>query len=239
MVLADHTTQGVLVAVTVLARRTLPGCLAASITLVHEGRPATHVCDGDVAGDADSWQYEAGDGPCLAAIRDATTVRVDSFADEPRWPAFASQALGSGIHSSLSIPLVVHAEVAGAAQPLRRRGRRLRGQRDGRLQVRGPGGSHPRQRQGPLRRPGPGRPAGRRPRAPGGDRPGDGDPHGHRAGIRRRRHGHPPPGVQPGQPQGVGHRRRHRRPSGQKPELSRATSPGLPGRGSGGRPPGP
>ncbi len=114
MVLADHTTQGLLVAITVLARRTLPGCLAASITLVHEGRPATRVASGDVAGDADGWQYQAGDGPCLAAIRDATTVRVDSFADDSRWPAFATLAVGRGIRSSLSIPLVVHDDVAGA-----------------------------------------------------------------------------------------------------------------------------
>ena len=114
MVLADHSTQGLLVAITVLARRTLPGCLAASITLVHEGRPATHVSSGDLAEDADGWQYLAGDGPCLAAIRDAVTVRVDSFAHEPRWPAFAAQAVGCDIHSSLSIPLVVHDDVAGA-----------------------------------------------------------------------------------------------------------------------------
>jgi GAF domain-containing protein len=114
MVLADHTTQGLLVAITVLARRTLPGCLAASITLVHEAGPATHVASGDLAGDADRWQYEAGDGPCLTAIRDAETVGVDSFADDARWPAFAARAIGSGIHSSLSIPLVVHEDVAGA-----------------------------------------------------------------------------------------------------------------------------
>ena len=114
MVLADHTTQGLLVAITMLARRTLPGCLAASITLVHEGSPVTHVSSGDLAVDADGWQYETGEGPCLAAIRDAATVRVDSFVDGPRWPAFAVRAVGAGIRSSLSIPLVVHDDVAGA-----------------------------------------------------------------------------------------------------------------------------
>jgi GAF domain-containing protein len=114
MVLSDHTTHGLLVAITVLARRTVPGCVAAGITLVHEGRAATHVSSGDEAGDADAWQYDAGDGPCLTAVRDATTVRVDSFADDPRWPAFAAVALECGIRSSLSIPLVVHDDVAGA-----------------------------------------------------------------------------------------------------------------------------
>jgi GAF domain-containing protein len=114
MVLSDTTTHGLLIAVTLLARRTLPACLAASITLVRSGRPASHVSSGEVAGDADSWQYEAGDGPCLAAIRDAATLRVDSFGDELRWPAFAARAVRCGIRSSLSIPLVVHDEVVGA-----------------------------------------------------------------------------------------------------------------------------
>lgn len=68
----------------------------------------------DVAGRMDAVQYEAQDGPCLAALRDAVAVAVDDIAADERWPAFAEQGRREGVGSSLSLPMVVRGHAVGA-----------------------------------------------------------------------------------------------------------------------------
>ena len=114
-ILLGGTAMDVLLdGVTTLAAQSLPGCAAASISLLRKGRAVTPVCSADLARDVDQSQYDTGQGPCLCAIETGDVVRVDSFADDGRWPQFAEQALAQGIHSSLSIPLTVGDEVLGA-----------------------------------------------------------------------------------------------------------------------------
>lgn len=111
--LAGTTPQHLAGEVASLAARSLPGCDAASITVVREGTPSTAGCSDEVARDVDEAQYEAGEGPCLAAIERAALVRVDVMVDELRWPHFTAEAGGRGIHSSLSVPLAVGHRVVG------------------------------------------------------------------------------------------------------------------------------
>ena len=114
MLLSEADLQVLLDSVTSLAAKSLSGCDAASISLLEGGRPTTPVCSADLARALDQSQYDNGAGPCLAAIDRAKTVRVDSFADDRRWPAFAEDAVAQGVHSSLSVPLAVGDEVMGA-----------------------------------------------------------------------------------------------------------------------------
>jgi len=114
MVLSDETTDSLLGAVTALAQRSLPGCCAASISLVQGSRTMTPVCAGDVAREVDSSQYDTGEGPCLEAIRRMDTVLVDSYADLDEWPRFRELALRTSVRSSLSLPLVVGGDAVGA-----------------------------------------------------------------------------------------------------------------------------
>lgn len=88
-----------------LATRLVARCDMASITTVTDDGPATVALAGLVLTTLDDAQYDAGDGPCLTAHRTGDPVRYDD-GDPIRWPAFESAAKGSGVKTSLSIPLV-------------------------------------------------------------------------------------------------------------------------------------
>ena len=114
MLLGDQEPEEVLASVTSLAADALAGCAAASVSLVRNGRPATTVCSADIARAVDHSQYDNHEGPCLCAIESAEIIRVDSFADDGRWPAFAKEAVEQGVMSCLAYPLQVGTEVLGA-----------------------------------------------------------------------------------------------------------------------------
>jgi GAF domain-containing protein len=97
-----------------LARRTLPGVVGASVTLIESDRAYTAAFTGPLARDLDETQYHYGYGPCLEAARSAGTVTVPDMAAETRWPDFAAHALDTGIRSSLSVALPLQEAVLGA-----------------------------------------------------------------------------------------------------------------------------
>ena len=114
MLLTETTVEQMLENVTVLAVAGIPGCDAASVTLVRNGRPSTPVSSAEAAVDLDRAQYAARKGPCLDAVEGGDAVRVDSFASDGRWPELAARARASGFASSLAVPLAVGDEVLGA-----------------------------------------------------------------------------------------------------------------------------
>ncbi|AGZ41181.1 GAF and ANTAR domain-containing protein [Actinoplanes friuliensis] len=97
-----------------LARRTVPGADEVSITLVGPGGAHTAAFTGKRALAIDEWQYEQGNGPCLAAAAANLTVTVPDLAGDSRWPAWADHALTTGVHSSMSIGLPLRRSVSGA-----------------------------------------------------------------------------------------------------------------------------
>ncbi|MGO9875830.1 MAG: GAF and ANTAR domain-containing protein [Acidimicrobiia bacterium] len=98
-----------------LACKSPIGANTAGITLQSEGGPTSTAYYGDGALPLDRAQYATDDGPCLTAYRTGETVRLDHIATESgRWPDFATQAAQHGIHSSLSLPLVVNGQIMGA-----------------------------------------------------------------------------------------------------------------------------
>ncbi|MHB8246019.1 MAG: GAF and ANTAR domain-containing protein [Acidimicrobiales bacterium] len=48
----------------------------------------------------------AGEAPCLDAIAQECPVYAEDLADDPRWPRFGPPALGYGVRSLLSLPMV-------------------------------------------------------------------------------------------------------------------------------------
>jgi GAF domain-containing protein len=85
------------------------------ITLLDREGPRTAVATSDAALRVDGLQYEAEDGgPCLEAYRRQQVFRIDSTADELRWPEFCESAAAEGIKSTLSVPLVVGGDGIGA-----------------------------------------------------------------------------------------------------------------------------
>lgn len=97
-----------------LARATIPGCSAGSVTLWREGQPYTVVSTDDLAREVDNAQYETLEGPCLDASRYGEVYVVREMAGETRWPVFCSVAARKGIRSSLSLPLSVRGAPIGA-----------------------------------------------------------------------------------------------------------------------------
>jgi len=75
----------------------------ASITSVRAGEFTTVAATSDVPERADKIQYRAGSGPCLDAIRENDTIRVDDLATDARWPQFGMAACSElGMHSMLA-----------------------------------------------------------------------------------------------------------------------------------------
>lgn len=87
----------------------------ASITSVRSGEFTTVAATSDLPEQADKIQYKVGKGPCLQAIRENDTVRVDDLATDPRWPEFGAAACSElGMHSMLAQVLPVEENVLTA-----------------------------------------------------------------------------------------------------------------------------
>jgi GAF domain-containing protein len=112
--LGETDVKGVLDRVSQLAKRTIPGAGEVSVTLITDKDAHTAAYTGELALQLDEWQYGRGYGPCIDASASFTTLSLPDMTAERRWPDWASQALEAGVHSSLSIGLPIHEEVAGA-----------------------------------------------------------------------------------------------------------------------------
>jgi GAF domain-containing protein len=96
------------------AHQAVRGCDHASVSLIDEdGAVTTVAATDDRTLRLDALQYEAGEGPCLTAIRTGVKVQVDEFARETRFRAFSAAAAADGIGSCLSLPLTVAGETVG------------------------------------------------------------------------------------------------------------------------------
>jgi GAF domain-containing protein len=112
--LDETDLEGVLLKVATLAKRTIAGIDAASVTLVKDKKGYTAAFTDDLALTLDERQYEDGGGPCLDAAAATATISVPDLTREQRWPRYTPAAIDAGIRSSLSIGLPVHDTVTGA-----------------------------------------------------------------------------------------------------------------------------
>ncbi len=88
----------------------IPGADSAGITFVHkhgQQLDVRYASDRFVV-DLDTAQYEVAEGPCLHSAYQHRTVRIEDFATEQRWPAFAARARDLGAGSELALQLYVH-----------------------------------------------------------------------------------------------------------------------------------
>jgi len=86
------------------------GADAVSITVLRDAQWRTAAStDGDLLA-LDAEQYTSQRGPCLEAARTRRPVRVAIAAEDQRWPEFMSASRDSGVHATLSIPLIIAAE---------------------------------------------------------------------------------------------------------------------------------
>jgi transcriptional regulator with GAF, ATPase, and Fis domain len=98
----------------VQAARLIADSLSCAITLNQAGRMSTVACSDKLATEVNDLQYQVGEGPCLAALVQASPVRVDDAATDDRWPRFGRAAAALGVASALSLPLCAQGETIGA-----------------------------------------------------------------------------------------------------------------------------
>ena len=108
----------VLTHVATFAVRAIPGADGAGVTLLSaDGRRSIEglAASDPFVAEIDEIQYEMpSEGPCITAALERRTVRLGSLGGESMWPRFGPRVGRLGIHSALSLPLIVSDRAVGA-----------------------------------------------------------------------------------------------------------------------------
>ena len=107
-------TEATLHAVVTGALDLVPGVRWAGVSLVDGRTVQARVPSDPIVEKLDSLQAELDEGPCLTALREHRTVRVDDMASDHRWPRYCRAAAAHGARSMLSIQLSVPRKKFGA-----------------------------------------------------------------------------------------------------------------------------
>lgn len=78
-------------------------CDMAGVMLVTDGTIESVAVTDPIVTAADQLQMSNDEGPCLSAIRDKRSFRIDQTATDQRWPRWGPAAADIGIHSVLSM----------------------------------------------------------------------------------------------------------------------------------------
>jgi GAF domain-containing protein len=97
----------------------IPGADGAGVTLLRVDRPDNRVealaASAPFVRRIDEIQYvEVDEGPCITAALERRTVRSGSLGGEKLWPRFGPRVGRLGVHSVLSLPLLLPDQVVGA-----------------------------------------------------------------------------------------------------------------------------
>ncbi len=115
VLVAEDDVEATLKKITTLAVETIDGCHHAGVSLVQGRKVSTPAASDDVPRQVDAIQYETDQGPCLDAIREHETFRIDDLAAEDRWPKFSKRAAEeTGVASMLSFRLFAESDTLGA-----------------------------------------------------------------------------------------------------------------------------
>jgi len=111
----DESVRDTLQSILALALRSVPGCHAASVTVLDDkGQPSTFAATDENTYELDRRQYLLQDGPCLDAARHQQVHRWSRRAAERRWPEFTSLAEEMGLRSYLAAGLGIAGRPLGA-----------------------------------------------------------------------------------------------------------------------------
>jgi GAF domain-containing protein len=107
--------EDLLTRVASIAVRAIPGAEGAGLTLLepHGPGPDTIVKSDPFVRDIDDIQYGINEGPCISAAANNQVMRSGSLGGDRRWPRFGPRAGRLGVHSVLSLPLLVADKVIG------------------------------------------------------------------------------------------------------------------------------
>jgi GAF domain-containing protein len=119
LVIGGEGLSEVLAHVATFAVRAIPGADGAGVTLLKVDRTDNMVqvlaASHPFVAEVDEIQYTAlNEGPCITAVLERRTVRSGSLGGEKMWPHFGPRVGRMGIHSALSLPLLLSGQVLGA-----------------------------------------------------------------------------------------------------------------------------
>jgi hypothetical protein len=105
--------------VAMFAVRAIPGADGAGVTLLQLDRKdnmvAALAASAPFVVEIDEIQYVTlNEGPCITAALERRTVRSGSLGGEKMWPRFGPRVGRLGVHSALSLPLLLTDQVVGA-----------------------------------------------------------------------------------------------------------------------------
>lgn len=119
LVMGSQSLHDVLVSVATYAAHAIPGADGAGVTLLRvehrshrvEALAASHPFVAEI----DEIQYVTlNEGPCITAALQGHPVRSGSLGGERMWPRFGPRVGRLGVHSALSLPLLLPGQVVGA-----------------------------------------------------------------------------------------------------------------------------
>jgi len=106
----QHVVAGIVAAVT----DTVPGAEAAGVSL-REGRILrTVAATSDLVERLNAIEHELDEGPCVQAVLEHRSYRIDDMSTDTRWPRFAAAAQAQGIQSMLGYRLFTGSRTLGA-----------------------------------------------------------------------------------------------------------------------------
>lgn len=105
--------------VAAFAVHAIPGADGAGVTLLRVDRVDNMIealaASAPFVAEIDEIQYVAlNEGPCITAALERRTVRSGSLGGEKLWPRFGPRVGRLGVHSALSLPLLLQDQVVGA-----------------------------------------------------------------------------------------------------------------------------
>jgi GAF domain-containing protein len=111
---AEPDVQRVVDGIVATVTETVPGAEQAGVSL-REGRNLrTVAATGDLASRVNAIEHELDEGPCVQAVLEHRSYRIDDMSTDARWPRFAAAALGHGVRSMLGYRLFTTGRTLGA-----------------------------------------------------------------------------------------------------------------------------
>jgi GAF domain-containing protein len=85
-----------------------------AITVKVRRRPTTAAGSSERAVELDQLEQAIGDGPCLKALREMSTVLIEDVSSDLRWPELNGKFAEANVRSSLGVPLQISGEASAA-----------------------------------------------------------------------------------------------------------------------------
>jgi transcriptional regulator with GAF, ATPase, and Fis domain len=106
----QRVVDGIVAAVT----DTVPGAEAAGVSLREGKILRTVAATNDLVTRLNAIEHELDEGPCLQAILEQRSYRIDDMSTETRWPRFAAAAEARGMRSMLGYRLFISGQTLGS-----------------------------------------------------------------------------------------------------------------------------